>query len=88
MNRAPDTGSYILEEIELEVDPDSDGEYVGVDVDEAPAEESVPQSETVHPPSDGSQPSILKLNEVVDDYVRNFLRYMNMEDTFRTFQRE
>jgi hypothetical protein len=33
MNHAVDTGSYILEEIELEVDSDSDGEYHAVEVD-------------------------------------------------------
>jgi hypothetical protein len=90
MNHAIDTGSYILEETELEVDSDSDNEYVAVDADEEPST-AAPSPETeIAIASDGSpnQPSVVKSNEVVDDYVRNFLKGMNMQDTLATFQRE
>lgn len=95
MNRAIDTGSYILEETELEVDSSSDDEqYVNVEVEPVPgyedeekgageSTESMPQL-----PSSADQPVVIKCNEVVDDYVRNFLKRMNMTETLATFQRE
>ena len=91
MNRAIDKGSYILEEAELEVDSDSDGEYVSVEVESEPEPEPVPErdeEEIPQVPPSADQPSVVRYNEVVDDYVRNFLRRMNMQDTLATFQRE
>ena len=98
MNHAIDNGSYILEEAELEMDDDSDGEYVSVDVEpeESPqssqisGDESLDESQStaeIQAPLD-DQPTVLKYNEVVDDYVRNFLKRMNMSETLATFQRE
>ena len=90
MNRAVDKGSYILEEAELEVDSDSDIEYVGVDVESEPeVEEEEAQEEDANQAQQfDDQPSVVRYNEVVDDYVRNFLKRMHMEDTLATFQRE
>jgi predicted nuclease with TOPRIM domain len=90
MNRAIDTGSYILEEAELEVSSDSDEEYLGVEVEATPStvsEESA-DSAVLGPATSPDQPSVIKYNEVVDDYTRNFLKRMNMQDTLATFQRE
>jgi predicted nuclease with TOPRIM domain len=89
MNRAIDTGSYILEEAELEVSSDSDEEYLA-----APDELTLtpfPAPETDGPSvpeTSADQPTVAKYNEVVDDYVRNFLKRMGMQDTLATFQRE
>ena len=88
MNRAIDSGSYILEEAELEVDSDSDGEYVSVEVESEPEPEEDVHEELPQVPASGDQPSVVRYNEVVDDYVRNFLKRMNMQDTLATFQRE
>jgi hypothetical protein len=90
MNRAIDTGSYILEEAELEVSSDSDEEYLGVDVGLEPVidHEEEPDSGLQIPETSPDQPAVIKYNEVVDDYVRNFLKRMNMQDTLATFQRE
>ena len=91
MNRAVDTGSYILEEAELEVDSDSDDEYISVEVDPEPEptiEEDVVEEEVPQFAVAADQPTVVKYNEVVDDYVRNFLKKMNMMDTLATFQRE
>jgi hypothetical protein len=90
MNRAIDTGSYILEEAELEVSSDSDEDYH--DVPEELSATSFPPPETDEVPSvpetSSDQPTVVKYNEVVDDYVRNFLKRMGMQDTLATFQRE
>ena len=96
MNRAIDNGSYILEEAELEIDDSSDGEYISVEVE--PEEQiPTPQEEesgdlelsTMQIPANmADQPTILKYNEVVDDYVRNFLKKMGMTETLATFQKE
>ncbi|KAK8882158.1 hypothetical protein M9Y10_044798 [Tritrichomonas musculus] len=99
MKRAIDTGSYILEEAELEIDDSSDGEYVSVDVepeDPSPIKENDDNEDTeendlettINLPQSNDQPSVLRYNEVVDDYVRNFLKKMNMTETLATFQRE
>jgi hypothetical protein len=96
MNRAVDRGACILEETELEVDSDSDGEYVAVDVDLSPPSEerSALESSVDRAPefaisdAPGDQPTVIKYNEVVDDFVRNFLKRMGMTDTLGTFQRE
>jgi hypothetical protein len=50
-------------------------------------EDEVPEGESP-PDLTGNQPSVIKYNEVVDDYVRNFLKRMNMQDTLAIFQRE
>lgn len=95
MDHAVDQGSYILEEVELEVDSSSDGEYVSVEVeDEEPNEiqqkeeneEEMGQENQSVP--DDTQPVVVKYNEVVDDFVRNFLKKMNMNETLATFQHE
>lgn len=99
MKRAIDTGSYILEEAELEIDDSSDGEYVSVDVEPeepSPIKENDDNEDTeendlettINLPQSNDQPSVLRYNEVVDDYVRNFLKKMNMTETLATFQRE
>jgi FtsZ-binding cell division protein ZapB len=90
MNRAIDTGSYILEEAELEVSSDSDEEYLGVEPVATPSALSEDLGEPGIPPPEASpdQPSVIKYNEVVDDFTRNFLKRMNMQDTLATFQRE
>ena len=97
MDHAVDDGSYILEEMELEVDSDSDGEYVSVEVEDLPEdnnnqkeENEVEEEQIVEPPpiSDDAQPTVVKYNEVVDDFVRNFLKKMNMQETLATFQHE
>lgn len=99
MKRAIDTGSYILEEAELEIDDSSDGVYVSVDVepeDPSPIKENDDNEDTeendlettINLPQSNDQPSVLRYNEVVDDYVRNFLKKMNMTETLATFQRE
>lgn len=101
MKRAIDTGSYILEEAELEIDDSSDGEYVSVEVEpEEPTaskenendndNEEVEENDFIPAnfPKSNDQPSVLRYNEVVDDYVRNFLKRMNMTETLATFQRE
>lgn len=89
MNRAVDKGSYILEEAELEVDSDSDIDYVSVDVESDPEmEEDIQSDDLPEIPQSGDQPVVVKYNEVVDDYVRNFLKRMSMQDTLATFQRE
>lgn len=99
MKRAIDTGSYILEEAELEVDDSSDGEYVSVEVEpEEPSTSKENENEGEEPEEPDyipanltqskDQPSVLRYNEVVDDYVRNFLKRMNMTETLATFQRE
>ena len=97
MDHAVDDGSYILEEMELEVDSDSDGEYVNVEVEDLPddtinqkEENDVEEDQVVEPPplNDDAQPTVVKYNEVVDDFVRNFLKKMNMQETLATFQHE
>lgn len=96
MNRAIDNGSYILEEAELEIDDSSDGEYISVEVEPEeqiptpPEEESGDLELSTMPISTNmtDQPTILKYNEVVDDYVRNFLKKMGMTETLATFQKE
>ncbi|OHT12461.1 WD repeat protein [Tritrichomonas foetus] len=95
MARAIDTGSYLLEEAELEIDDSSDGEYVSVEVEDdeqisqPEPEESVDELPETYPSIQADdQPSVLRYNEVVDDYVRNFLKKMNMTETLATFQRE
>ena len=96
MDHAIDDGSYILEEVELEVDSDSDGEYVNVEVEDLPdqsptkdlnesEEDQIPE---IPPLPDDAQPVVIKYNEVVDDFVRNFLKKMNMVETLATFQHE
>jgi hypothetical protein len=90
MNHAVDTGSYLLEETELEVDSDSDNEYVAVDAGDEPSGPEPVRETDIPIVFDGSpnQPTVVKFNEVVDDHVRNFLKRMNMQDTLATFQRE
>ena len=95
MDHAIDDGSYILEEVELEVDSDSDGEYVNVEVEDLPdqsptkdlnesEEDQIPE---IPPLPDDAQPVVIKYNEVVDDFVRNFLKKMNMVDDAKTRHR-
>ena len=87
MDRAIDNGTYILEEVELEVDDDSDEEYIAINIDDDLKTNETTQSTTKIVPND-KQPSIMKYNEVVDDFVRNFLKSMNMTDTLAAFQHE
>lgn len=96
MNRAIDNGSYILEEAELEIDDSSDGEYISVEVEPEEQIPTPPEEESGDlelstmpiPTNMTDQPTILKYNEVVDDYVRNFLKKMGMTETLATFQKE
>jgi len=88
MEKAIDNGTYILEEIELEVDNSSDDDYVAVSV-----EENVEKSLKEFQPFDKNvpadhQPSVTRYNEVVDDFVRNFLKTMKMTETLAVFQHE
>lgn len=92
MDHAVDEGSYILEEVELEVDDSSDGEYVNVEVEDLPEEKENSEDEelpsNLPPIPQDNQPVVIKYNEVVDDFVRNFLKKMNMTETLATFQHE
>ncbi|EAY10354.1 WD repeat protein, putative [Trichomonas vaginalis G3] len=92
MDHAVDGGSYILEEVELEVDDSSDGEYVNVQVEDLPEENEKSEDEENNQPMpqvpQDNQPVVVKYNEVVDDFVRNFLKKMNMTETLATFQHE
>lgn len=93
MERAIDQGNYILEEIELEIDESSDDEYIRVPVEQIEtdtkiSEENEEEAPKITIPQDNNQPNVIKYNEVVDDYVRNFLKKMNMTDTLATFQHE
>lgn len=88
MDHAIDEGAYLLEEVELELDSDSEDEYITVSVEDVAPKpkttEEIPTFENLT----GERPTVTKLNEVVDDYVRNFLKKMGMVDTLSTFQRE
>ncbi|KAH0787474.1 sperm-associated antigen 16 protein-like [Histomonas meleagridis] len=90
MNHAIDNGSYILEEAELEISDDSDGEYVEVEVEDLKDNEKEEEEIFELPESalTSDQPVVIKHNEVVDDFIRNFFKKMNMEESLATFQRE
>jgi hypothetical protein len=79
-----------IEEAELEVSSDSDKEYLGVAEDVPAPSLRPPERDEISSLAEGSgdHPTVIKHNEVVDDYVRNFFKRMGMQDTLATFQRE
>ena len=93
MDHAEDQGSYLLEEVEIEEDS-SDGDYQTVEVEDEPGFSFQPpepleiEMNTPIPISEDHQPVIIQRNEVVDDFVRNFLKRMGMTETLATFQQE
>ena len=92
MNHAIDTGSYILEEAELEISDDSDDEYVSVEVNDLHESDNEEEEQEFFELPESAftsdQPIVVKHNEVVDDFIRNFFKRMNMEESLATFQRE
>lgn len=93
MSHAEDQGSYLLEEVEIEEDSDNE-DYQTVEVEDLPGfeiQKNIPLETETNMPlpfSDDHQPVIVQRNEVVDDFVRNFLKRMGMTETLAAFQQE